>query len=189
MKYLLTGILFSLLFGCKPDYSAQEQELVSRLQASSQLATVEMVFTKVVRGTKSSTFYGIPTGHSDFLAETEAHAKAGIDLSKVSVGLIDWETGSIELVLPPPAIISLDIPAESFQVNEEVTKDYYFSELSSEDMDNFYRKAENEVRAELRRMNLEETARQKTESFLRAFLAKSGFKSITFRYQVPPSDS
>lgn len=182
-------IILLFLSSCAVDRTEQERELVSRLQSSSDLATVEVVFSKVVKGSKTSTFLGIPTGYSDFLAETEAHAKAGIDLSKVQVPLIDWETGAITLTLPPPHIISIDIPAESFQVNEEYTKDNYFSTLESEDMDAFYRQAEREVRAEVKRMNLEATAREKTEKFLEEFLSKAGFSTVTFQYADSDTDS
>lgn len=182
MKYVPLALLI-LMLACTPDRSAEQAELVSRLRASSDLATVEMVFTKVVRGSKTSTFLGIPTGTSDFLAETEAHVKAGIDLSKVEVGAVDWETGEIQLILPPPHIISIDIPAESFRVNEEITQNHYWSELSSEDMDAFYQQAEREVRLEVKRLNPEQMARDKTEAFLEQLLLKRGFQAIQFSYQ------
>lgn len=185
--FFLLFLLF--LCSCSVDHTEQERELVSRLRSSSDLATVEMVFSKVVKGSKTSTFLGIPTGYSDFLAETEARAKAGIDLSKVQVPIIDWEAGSITLTLPPPHIISIDIPAESFKVNEEYTQDSYFSTLESKDMDAFYRQAEREVRAEVKRMNLEATAKKKTEKFLEEFLSKAGFSKVNFQYAAPASDS
>lgn len=188
MKRLLLPLLI-LLSACQQDRTGDELELVSRLKSSSDLATVEVVFSKVVKGSKTSTFLGIPTGYSDFLAETEARAKAGIDLSQVRIGEIDWETGSISLILPPPKMISIEIPAESFRVNEEYTKDHYLSELESEDMDAFYRQAEREVRAEVQRMNLEQMAREKTETFLSGFLSKTGFSQVSFQYQSPSTDS
>lgn len=188
MKRLLI-LLWITVSACQQDRSGEELDLLSRLKSSSDLATVEVVFSKVVKGSKTSTFLGIPTGYSDFLAETEAIATAGIDLSLVRIGMIDWETGSISLILPPPKMISIEIPAESFRVNEEYTKDHYLSELESEDMDAFYRQAEREVRAEVSRMNLEQMARKKTETFLTGFLAKTGFGQVNFTYQSPSSDS
>ncbi len=188
MKYLAFLSVFCL-FACTPDNTEQERELVSRLRSSSDLATVEMIFSKVVKGKKTSTFLGFETGYSDFLAETEAHAKAGIDLSQVQVHRVDWEAGSIQILLPPPRIISLEIPAESFRINEEYTRDHYFSELTGEDMDNFYRQAEVEVRQEVGRMNLEAMVKEKTELFLRQFLSNAGFFNVTFSYQDVSGES
>ena len=178
--FRMVMLLALLPLACGPREDNREQELVSRLQASSELATVEMVFSKVVKGKKTSTILGIPTGTSDFLAETEARVKAGIDLSKVQVESIDWENNSIALRLPPPAIISLSIPAEAVKVNEEATQNFLFSSLSSEDMDQFYRQADSELRQEVARMNLEGLVQEKTEKFLRSFLRQAGFEQITF---------
>ncbi len=181
-------LLAMLALACGPREDNREQELVSRLQSSSELATVEMVFSKVVRGKKTSTILGIPTGTSDFLAETEARVKAGIDLSKVQVESLDWDKKTVILRLPPPSIISLSIPAEAMKVNEEATQNNYFSSLSSEDMDQFYRQADAELRQEVARMNLEGLVKEKTEGFLRRFLQEAGFAQISFQYGKPNSE-
>ncbi len=191
-RYLAYLLLSSFLINCSSQKPEQDIELMSRLQASSELATVQMVFTKVVKGKKDNVILGIPMGYSEFLAETEAHVKAGIDLSMVRALEIDWQAGKIRLLLPPPKMISLTIPPESIRVNEEFTKDFYLSKyygmLGSEDMDLFFRNAETELRAELKRMNLEDLVRKKTEAFLHNFLEKAGFVEVSFEYSSNGSD-
>lgn len=180
-------VLLMLLFGCGPDRAAQERELLSRLQRSSDLATTEMVFSKVIKGTKTTRLLGFTTGTSDFLAEAEARAKAGVDLSQVQVEAIDWEQQSIRLRLPPPKIISFSIPAESIRINEEYTRNHYFSELEAEDMDQFMKQAEVEMRAALNNQDLIGQTREKTERFLREFLAKAGFSDISLTFAEAPA--
>ena len=132
--------LAGILLGCGP--SDPRGLIVSKVQASAKLATVEYVLNKYIFGLKRKKFLFIKLSDADFIAQTEARVKVGIDLNKISTNDIEVNGKSILVKLPPVEILNFSYPPDKFEVDTVLSG----GKIKIEDIEIFSRLAEVEIR-------------------------------------------
>ena len=184
---LITGLIMSCN-NKQAEALALQQKLMYKLQGASQLATVEYVLNKVVKGKKESTFFGFPIGESDFLAETEVRVKAGIDLNKLRPEDVQIQDKEVYIRLPKVEILNFSYPAEKLKVNEEFTRNSYFSELTADDIDKFMQEADMAIRKDIQWLGIEKAAEEKTRKFIIRFLQQAGYGPVHITFEEQSRD-
>lgn len=94
-------------------------DLISqRLDAISELATVEYHYTNMGKFENQVDFYGwkVPLTKKSFIVSYDGTIKAGVDLSEVRV---DVSGGAVTVTLPEARVLSHEIDEESIQIFDE----------------------------------------------------------------------
>ena len=94
-------------------------DLISqRLDAISELATVEYHYTNMGKFENQVDFYGwkVPLTKKSFIVSYDGTIKAGVDLSEVQV---DVSGGAVTVTLPEARVLSHEIDGESIQIFDE----------------------------------------------------------------------
>jgi len=146
-KYILLGLLLCALVGgvCflggrmsagagRGEPSVDTVVLEQRLSQISELATVSYHYTNMAQFESSNDFYGvkIPFTTKRFILTYDGVIKAGIDLSKARVKV----SGSgVAVTLPPAAVLSHELEAESVEIFDEKTS--IFNPFTVEDFSSF----------------------------------------------------
>jgi hypothetical protein len=191
--YILICLLFlsTCFTACKTEPKAEDESwkkmhLLHQLQGATQLATVEYVLSKVVIGKKEQKLLGYAVSEADYLAETEARVKAGIDLSKIKAEDVKINGGFIHLQLPPVEIINFSFPSGEIKVNEDYTEDGWLAIIEASDVERFFQQAELSVRKDIERMGFEAAAQDKTRKFFAAGYDSVQIDFEKFRWEPNP---
>ncbi len=184
LKYLmmvLMGCSLFLLSSCKKD---NRSLVVSKIQSAAKLATTETIMSKVVVGTKERKWGGLVTiGRADFLANTKATVKAGIDMSKLQPEDIKISEGRIELVLPSVEVLDFSYPFKDYKVDMDITRNGFLTKMTVEDHENLYRQAEIDIRANLKYMGIIEETELHTTQLMTGLLKNLGYQEIYISYK------
>lgn len=179
MKLKITHIvlvLFISLGSCKKDKRAL---VVGKIQSASKLATTEFTVDKIVHGTKTKKLlWVVKLSESRFLAYSKANIKTGIDLNKLKPEDITIDRNRIELILPEVEVINFSYPPGEFKLDTEITKNKFLNAITLENQEEFFRRAELDIRNNLEYMGLVETTQQHTRSMLTGLLKSLGYKEI-----------
>ena len=173
----LTLILFQ--FGCAP--ADPKIALINRLKSASKLAAVKFTFNKIIWGEKEKRLF-IKLRNATFLATSKVEITAGIDLAKVSAGDIDMSRKSVKVKLPPVEIIAYSYPFEKIQVDRNYTANRFLNPIRLEDMEEFLRLADADVRKSLDGLGLRRKAEENTRTLLTRILIKFGFESVDLEF-------
>ncbi|MEL6591126.1 MAG: DUF4230 domain-containing protein [Bacteroidota bacterium] len=178
---LLTCLCALLFSACNrgPDRAI----VISQVQSAAQLATVEYVLSKVVLGTKEKKIVGLKLKDSDFLAETEARIKAGIDLQKIREEDVKIEGNRIRIHLPPVEILNFSYPAENFKVDFNYYESSRANRLTLDDLEQFYRMGELAIRRDMQFLGIEKTAQQRTRVMLGGLLKAAGYDEVYLEFE------
>jgi len=175
------------LFSCKNNKSTpQKAEIISKLQSSSKLSTVEYVVTKVISAEKKKLL-----SNKYFFAETKAFIKAGIDLSKLEEQDVIIKGRKINLTLPAIEIIEFSYPPTAFEVVEKYTSTsgpLSFNTISLDERDALYRAGETDIRNNIEHLGIKETAEKNTRMFFTNILLSSGFNEIYIKFKNGAKD-
>ena len=187
MNKIFLSILLSLgglfLFsGCQTEDNSNRALVISQIQNASKLSTVEYVVSKIVIGRKEKKLLGFPLRDASFLATTEASIKVGIDLAKITSDDVEEDGDKITIQLPPVEVINFSYPAEKFKVDSDLSKDWDFNSINVEDMDFYFREAELDIRENLPRLGIYNTAQSRTRIFIENLLKRAGYKEIYIHY-------
>ncbi|MDW3651051.1 MAG: DUF4230 domain-containing protein [Bacteroidia bacterium] len=169
--------LAGILLGCGP--SDPRGLIVSKVQASAKLATVEYVLSKYIFGLKEKKIAFIKLSDAHFIAQTEARVKIGIDLNKLKPQDVEVNGESIRVQLPPVEILNFSYPPDKFQVDTVLTE----GKLKIEDIETFSRLAEVEIRRDLHFVDIEENGQEKTRLFLSTLFKNMGFKEVILEFE------
>ena len=124
-----------------------------------------------------------------FLADTEATIKAGVDFAKLQKDAIQIEGKKIDVLLPPVEILNFSYPAEKFRINEYATNvDPLFNRLTLDEIDDFYRQAEDDIRDNFKYLGIRLTVEQKTRIMLSTLLRQLGFAEISIDFEKPEGE-
>ena len=168
--------LFLSVCSCKKDKRAL---VVGKIQAASKLATTEFTIDKIVHGTKTKKlFWVVKLSEARFLAYSKANIKTGIDLNKLKPEDIKIDRNRIELQLPEVQVVNFSYPPREFKLDTEITDNKFLNVISLEDQEEFFRRAELDIRNNLEYMGLVETTQQHTRSMLTGLLKSLGYKEI-----------
>lgn len=164
--------------------------IISQVQEVSKLATTEFVLGKLLIGSKQKKFFGFRLSNSDFVAETEARVKAGVDLSKLTPGDIEISGSSIHIHLPEVEILNFSYPFEAFKIDTELT-DSRKRKLTLKDIETFAQMGEIEIRRDLEYLNIEAAAQRNTTLVLTSFLKSLdfGFEDVIISYEAVAKDN
>ncbi|MFK7923278.1 MAG: DUF4230 domain-containing protein [Bacteroidia bacterium] len=157
--------------------------VVSQVQAAAQLATVEYVVSKIILGTKEKRVVGLKLKDSDFLAETEARIKAGIDLQKIKQDDIKIEGKRISIHLPAVEILNFSYPAENFKIDFNYYESNRANRLTLDDLERFYRMGELAIRRDMQFLGIEKTAQKRTRVMLGGLLKAAGYDEVYLEFE------
>ena len=172
---LLAAVLILAQSGCAP--ADPKIALLNRLKSASKLAAVKFTFNKIIWGEKEKRLF-IKLQNATFLATSKVEITAGIDLAKVKAGDVDLSRKSVRIKLPPVEIIAYSYPFEKIQVDRNYTATRFLNPIRLEDMEEFLRLADADVRKSLDGLGLRRKAEENTRTLLTRILTKFGFESV-----------
>lgn len=153
--------------------------VVGKIQKASQLATTEFTIDKLVFGVKNKRIlWAIKLNEAQFLAQSKAIVKTGIDLQKIKEEDIKIDGQKISLLLPPIEVVNFSYPAESFSKIDILTSNAFTTKITLDDQEDFFRQAELDVRNSLQYMDMVETTKKNTRTMLHAMLQNLGYNEI-----------
>lgn len=175
---LLTLII---LTGCQPEEESSTLP-ISRLQGMSEMATVEVVVSKIVKVQSDKTWYTY--GDRKILMSVTARIKAGIDMSDISVENMTMTDDYIRLHLPPAEIISLNVDPES--IREVFShRDFFRDDFSNEERYELLKQAEKDIRRNIPDMGVIERAETHAILFFESWLRSMGYKKVIVLIRKP----
>ena len=173
-KNIFPFLILMFLLSCA-EKKAEPRPAVFDLQQIGKLATAEYWITRVVKADDNQTWYKI--GNRKILITCSASIKAGIDFSQLQPQHVDQQQHKIYVKLPPPQLISLNIPPESIKV---VYSDVgvFRDPFTTAELNTIMRAAESQIRKQVESLDINTTARTNATAFLTRFLRNSGFTEI-----------
>jgi hypothetical protein len=176
---VLAAYLLILGTGCAP--AGGKGELLNRLKSAAKLATVKFTFHKIVWGEKEKRVF-IKLKNSSFLAFSKIEITAGIDLAKLKASDVEMKGKAIQIKLPPVEIVAYSYPFEKVEVDRTYTSSRFLNPIRLEDMEEFLRLADADVRRSLDGLGLRKRAEANTRALLTRVLAKFGFETIDLEF-------
>ena len=176
VRILLVALPLLFLLSCKD----KRVFTVARIKDAAKLATTETVIDKIVIGnkTKSLFFNTIKLGDARFVCFSEARIKSGIDLKKITKDDIKINGKQIEVQLPAVEVINFSFPFEKFRIDSTLLDNSIWVSIHITDMEEFYRRAELDIRAQLPYMGIVESTEKKTRQMMEALLRNLGYEDI-----------
>ncbi len=175
LYFLFTLCLFS---ACKQK-TASPVDTVAMLQEIGELATTEYTITKVVKASDDKTWF--KPGQRKILITTEAVIKAGIDMKNVTEKDISRSGKTITIRLPPPRILSINIPPEKIKVEfEKVTM--FRDPFTSKERNDLMIQAEQQIRNSENELGIIDQAKINTQLLLSRVLMQAGFEKVILSY-------
>lgn len=177
-NYFSLGILV-LLFSC----TAKKEEakpVVFSLQQIGKLATAEYVITRLVKAEDNQTWYKI--GDRKILISCTASVKAGIDFTMLQPQQVAQQEKKVTVQLPPPQILSLNIPPEGIKV--AYTEVGLFRDpFTSTEINTIMKTAERQIQQQIAALDILSTARSNASAFVTRFLTTAGFTEVYVSFQ------
>lgn len=176
-KVFIAFLALMLLFnGCRQDRRAL---VISKVQSVSKLATTETIIDKTVVGTKTKSVLGlIRLNEANFVAYTEATVKTGIDLQKMNEYDVKINGKEITLHLPAVEVLDFQYPFQKFVVDSTLLDDSWINRFDIIDFEEFYRRAELDIRENLQYTGIVEVTENKTRLMLEGLLKNLGYEAI-----------
>ncbi|MEJ7626144.1 MAG: DUF4230 domain-containing protein [Ferruginibacter sp.] len=182
MKYYLKLLFFLLLFtGCNKKKEGI-QEIVSVLQQTEELGTVEYTITKVVKATDNKTWF--KPGERKILITCEAIVKAGIDLKGITEKDVSRSGKTITIHLPTPKILSVNLPPEKIKVAFEKVG-LFRDPFTGKERDGLLVQAENQIIKSGMELGIIDQAKINTQLLLSRVFTQLGFTKIILSYDKP----
>lgn len=184
MKYYLLLLLIIVFASC--NQPKQKSFIVTKVRSAAKLSTSEIILNKIVwtEFEKTRKFLVITKPAEVIMFDTEATVKMGIDLSKLSEEDIELKQDSIIINLPKVEVLNFSYPHEKFQ---EVFPISNFDNIKRnnkvEKLDEVFRLAEEDIRAKIKLLKIEDEVEFKTKQMLSAFLTKSNFNNVIIRFK------
>lgn len=155
--------------------------LLNRLKSAAKLATVKFTFNKIIWGEKEKRIF-IKLKNATFLAYSKVEITAGIDLAKLQSRDVDVRGRAVRIKLPPAEIIAYSYPFEKIQVDRNYTANRFLNPIRLEDMEEFLRLADADVRRNLDGLGLRRRAEENTRMLLTRVLKKFGFQTVDLEF-------
>lgn len=181
LSVLLSIALFLAQPSCAPPDPAAA--LINRLKGAAKLATVKFTFNKIIWGEKEKRIF-IKLKNATFLAFSKVEITAGIDLSKIKASDVSTSRRSVHIKLPPVEIIVYSYPFEKVAVDRNYTTNRFLNPIRLEDMEEFLRLADSDVRKSLDGLGLRRRAEENTRALLTRVLTKFGFESVDLEFSA-----
>lgn len=176
---LAATVLLLFQAGCAP--ADPKIALLNRLKSAAKLATVQFTFNKIIWGEKEKRIF-IKLKTASFLATSKVAITAGIDLAKVKAADVDVSGRGVRVKLPPVEIVAYSYPFEKVQVDRNYTSNRFLNPIRVEDMEEFLRLADGDVRKSLDGLGLRRRAEDNTRTLLTRILSKFGFQTVDLEF-------
>lgn len=179
--FILLLVLTLYISSCKKDNRAL---VISKVQSVSKLATTETIIDKTVVGTKTKSVLGlIRLNEANFVAYTEATVKTGIDLQKMDEYDIRINGKEITMQLPAVEVLDFQYPFQKFVVDTTLLDDSWINRFDIIDYEEFYRRAELDIRNNLQYTGIVEVTQNKTRALLEGLLKNLGYEAIFIDFE------
>jgi hypothetical protein len=178
-----------LLLGCLILSSCKDKRYftVARIKDAAKLATTETVIDKIVIGNKKKMILRVFTlDQARFVCYSEASIKSGIDLKKINKEDVKIDGNQIDLLLPAVEVINFSYPFSKFRIDSTLLDNGVFARISIADMEEFYRRAEMDIRQQLPYMGITESTEAKTRQMMELLLRSLGFSEIYIHFRKGP---
>lgn len=152
------------------------------LSTAGELVTCEYTVSKVI---KADDMVPWKIGERKILFCCNAYLKGGVDMTTYNPAktVIDPGKKSIILVLPPPKILSINIPAEEVrQVYSHVTG--LRADFSAEERNRLLQQGEEAILLDVPQMGIIPDARRGAVAFFESFLRRLGYEDINIYFDV-----
>jgi hypothetical protein len=154
-------------------------ETVSMLQQMEELATVEYSITKVVKANDNKTWFKM--GKRRILITCEATVKAGINLKNLTEKDISRSGKTITIHLPPPEILSVNLPPEKIKVAFEKVN-MFRDPFTSRERDALLVQAEQQIRNSGTELGIIDQAKITTQLLFARLFRQLGFEKVTLTF-------
>jgi len=181
MRNLLIFFILATSFfcACSGKRVPTPAETVATLQEMEKLATVEYTISKVVKASDNKSWYKI--GDRKILITCEATVKAGINMKGITEKNITTSGKTIRIQLPPPEVLSVNLPPEGIRVAfEEVS--FFREQFTSAERDDLLKQAEEQIRNSGSELGIITQAKTNTQLFLSKFLLQLGFEKVEISF-------
>lgn len=173
--------LLASVYSCKKDNRAF---VVGKIHKASKLATCEFTISKIVHGTKEKKIgWVIKLNEAQFIAYAKITVKTGVDLQKLKKEDIDVDGKSISINLPPVEVINFSFPPDSIVIDNYLTKNSLFNKIDVYGQEEFFRRAELDIRNNLEYMGVVKATQQKTKNTLIALLKILNYEEIYVNFK------
>jgi hypothetical protein len=175
-------LLILLISSCKSSLPNAVETIVA-LQNLQELATTEYTVTKVVKANDNKDWYTI--GDRKILLTCQAVIKAGIDIGQLQPENISVRGTSIEIHLPVPKILTVNLPPENIKVAYSDVG-ILRSAFTSAEKDALMAQAEKQMWAAGNELGIINQAKLNTQTVMNHFLRQLGFQNIELTFDEPP---
>lgn len=179
MRKLITILfIFGLLVfsGCQKN---KRHLVISKIKSTAKLATTETIIDKVVIGQKERKIFGLVSiSNAEFVAYSQAIVKTGIDLTKIKRDDIKIDGNIIELELPAVEVLDFAYPFERYVIDTMLSDNDIFNKIDVIDQEDFFRKAEVDIRKYLKYMGITEQTQENTRKMMEGLLKNMGYEEI-----------
>ncbi len=168
--------MLSVGTGCK---KAKRPLVISKIKSTAKLATTETIIDKVVVGDKERLIFGlVKISNAEFVAYSQATVKTGIDLTKIKRSDVVIDGEIIEIILPPVEVLDFAYPFEKFEIDKILSDNDLLNKIDVIDQENFFRKAEIDIRKHLKYMGIIEQTQENTRKLMEGMLKNLGYEEI-----------
>ncbi len=178
-KNLFCCVILAIAFGCTGP-KEERRPAVFSLQQLGRLATAEYQITRIVKASDNQSWYKI--GDRKILISCRASVKAGIDFTALTPRQVTEQTEKIFVQLPPPQLLSLNIPPDGIHV--AYTEVGIFRDpFTTAEINAIMQTAERQIRGQINSLDILATARTNASAFVTRFLSSAGFKEVYVSFQ------
>ena len=148
------------------------------------MATTETVIDKLIVGSKEKRIFGlVKIRDATFAAHTQATVKCGVNLDELTQEDVDITDNKISLVLPHVRVLDFSYPFQKFEEIPEFKQETMRNKFDILDYEEFYRKAEIDIRNHLEYMGLIEETEDKTRRMMTSLLKNLGYSEIYISFK------
>lgn len=158
----------------------EPRPVVFSLQQIGKLATAEYQITRIVKAEDNQTWY--KWGDRKILISCTASVKAGIDFTQLKPQQVNQQSKKVFVQLPPPQILSLNIPPEGIKV-AYTDVGVFRDPFSSSEINAIMQTAERQIRGQIKGLDILTTARTNATAFITRFLNGAGFNEVYVNFQ------
>ena len=174
--YILAISILLVFSACRKN---DRHLVISKIKSTAKLATTETIIDKVVIGQKDLKLFGIvKISNAEFVAYTQAIVKTGIDLTKIQRNDIKIDGKIIELELPPVEVLDFAYPFEKYEIDTILSNNDFINKIDVIDQEDFFRKAEIDIRKHLKFMGITEQTQENTRKMMEGMLKNLGYEEI-----------
>jgi len=126
--------------------------------------------------------YPFKLSNAEFVAYSQAIVKTGIDLTKIKRDDIKIEGNIIELELPAIEVLDFAYPFERYVIDTILSDNDIFNKVDVIDQEDFFRKAEVDIRKHLKYMGITEQTQENTRKMMERLLKNLGYEEIYIEF-------